>query len=81
MKSSGDHGGWKAAQEPAVGPGSKAGQQCPGLYEQEYGQEIEGSNFPPIAHHLVNYIPRQQPVLVSHPNPKFRTDNNKLERV
>lgn len=40
-----DPGGQKAAQEPAVGPGSKAGQQCPGLYEQERGQEIEGSHF------------------------------------
>lgn len=41
----GDPGGQKAAQEPAVGPGSKAGQQCPGLYEQKCGQEIEGSHF------------------------------------
>ena len=41
-------GGQGAGQEAATCPGSKGGQQGPGLYDQEHGQEMEGRDSPPL---------------------------------
>ena len=48
-------GGQGAGQEAAACPGSKGGQQGPGLYDQEHGQEMEGRD-PPSTWNLLDHI-------------------------
>ena len=46
-------GGQGAGQEAATCPGSKGGQQGPGLYDQEHGQEMEGRE---LVNHIQNTV-------------------------
>ena len=40
--------GWPAEHEPAVCPGGQEGQQHPGLYQKQCGQQDKGSDCPPV---------------------------------
>ena len=49
-------GGQGAGQEAAVCPGSKGGQQCPALCDQQHGQEMEGRDLPSLCGKFLVHI-------------------------